>query len=228
MSANAVCSASTEVRATKVGPPRVLPQAFTDDPDRLPRFEREAHFSLTTKTRTQLLVPLLLVLLFPAPPESQEVDPSRFTLEVVTTGLEYPWEVLWGPDDYLWVTERTAKRITRVDPVDGAKHVAGTIPEAFQSVSQDGVLGLALHPGPLASALEVYVAFTYRDGGRSRLKIRRFSYNPATGSLEGGVDVLSGLPAHDDHLGGAIGHRTGPEAIRDHRRPGRQLAPELL
>ena len=183
---------------------KILPDAFAADLDRLARFEREAHHSLTTMIRTQLLVPLLLVLLFPASPSSQEVDPSRFTLEVVTTGLEYPWEVIWGPDDYLWVTERTAKRITRVDPVDGAKHVAVTIPEAFQSVAQDGVLGLALHPGPLAGADEVYVAFTYRDGGRSRLKIRRFSYNPATGSLEGGVDVLSGLPAHDDHLGGRL------------------------
>ncbi len=183
---------------------KILPEAFATDLDRLARFAREAHHSLTTMTRTRLLVPLLLVLLFPASPSSQEVDPSRFTLEVVATGLEYPWEVIWGPDDYLWVTERTAKRITRVDPVDGAKHVAVTIPEAFQSVAQDGVLGLALHPGPLAGADEVYVAFTYRDRGRSRLKIRRFSYNPATGSLEGGVDVLSGLPAHDDHLGGRL------------------------
>ena len=181
---------------------KVLPQAFTDDPERLARFEREAHLALTTMTRTQLLVPLLLVLLFPAAPSSQEVDPLAFHARRGHHGPRVPLGGCLGARRLPVVTERTAKRITRVDPVDGTKHVALTIPETFQSVAQDGVLGLALHPGPVAGANEVYVAFTYRDGGRSRLKIRRFSYNPAMGSLEGGVDVLSGLPAHDDHLGG--------------------------
>ncbi|HIE93454.1 MAG TPA: quinoprotein glucose dehydrogenase, partial [Acidobacteria bacterium] len=69
-----------------------------------------------------------------------------FTSRVVATGLGSPWEVVWGPDDYLWVTERAGKRIVRVNPMDGSQTVAHEIPEAYQAVRQDGVLGMALHP----------------------------------------------------------------------------------
>ena len=150
---------------------------------------------------------LLLLALAPiAVHSTQNVAQESFTLSVLTTGLEYPWEITWGPDGYLWVTERTAKRVTRVNPVDGTQHVAVTIPEAFQSVAQDGVLGLALHPGLLLGAGDdyVYVAFTYQDGSRSRLKVRRFSYDPDTRRLESPVDLIAGLPAHDDHLAGRL------------------------
>jgi glucose/arabinose dehydrogenase len=44
-----------------------------------------------------------------------------FAFKAVATGLMNPWEVAWGPDDSLWVTERTGKRITRVNPADGSK-----------------------------------------------------------------------------------------------------------
>ena len=39
--------------------------------------------------------------------------PPSFTPRVVATGLGFPWEVIWGPDDHLWVTERAGKRIIR-------------------------------------------------------------------------------------------------------------------
>ena len=155
----------------------------------------------------QLSTPLLLLALVPIGVHStQNVAPESFTLSVLTTGLEYPWEITWGPDEYLWVTERTAKRVTRVYPVDGTQNVAVTIPEAYQSIAQDGVLGLALHPGLLQGAGDdyVYVAFTYLEDSRARLKVRRFSYDPGTGDLESPVDLIVGLPAHDDHLAGRL------------------------
>ena len=67
-------------------------------------------------------------------------------MRVVAAGLGNPWEITWGPDGYLWVTERSAFRVTRIHPADGSKHVALTIEDAYQSVDQDGLLGLALHP----------------------------------------------------------------------------------
>src|SRR4051812_1321373 len=33
---------------------------------------------------------------------------ADFTRSVLTTGLSDPFEIIWGPDDQLWVTERTA------------------------------------------------------------------------------------------------------------------------
>ena len=70
-------------------------------------------------------------------------------MRVVTQGLDAPWEITWGPDGRLWVTERRGRRVLRVNPADGAHGVALVMPEVHQSVTQDGLLGLALSPrGP--------------------------------------------------------------------------------
>ena len=142
---------------------------------------------------------------------SQSRAQENFALSVVTDGLEHPWEVTWGPDDHLWVTERTGFRVTRVNLDDGSQQVAVTVPGVFQSVAQDGLLGLALHPRLMDGPDEafVYVAFTYEDATDVRLKIRRYSYDPGTGQLGDPLDIITGLPAHDDHLGGRL--RIGPD-----------------
>ena len=56
-----------------------------------------------------------------AAPQATRASAIRFEKRVVTTGLENPFQMVWGPDDYLWVTERTAGRVTRVLPSDGSK-----------------------------------------------------------------------------------------------------------
>src|SRR5690349_1526383 len=97
-----------------------------------------------------------LVLFFVAwlatPAQNTMPGQERFSLRVVTTGLENPWEILWAPDGRIWVTERSAKRITRVNPADGSKTVMARLPDVLQLVSQDGLLGMALHSGFLKKA----------------------------------------------------------------------------
>src|SRR5207248_11350707 len=46
---------------------------------------------------------------------AQRPSASRgaFAMRVVTNGLANPFQVVWAPDDYLWVTERTAGRVDR-------------------------------------------------------------------------------------------------------------------
>lgn len=136
--------------------------------------------------------------------------PERFTHRVVATGLAGPWEVTWGPDGRLWVTERTAKQVVRVNPADGSKQVAVRIPDVHQSVGQDGLLGLALHPDlSLDSGSDfVYVAFTYDDDPgpalARRLGVRRYRFDTASGTLDSPTDILRGLPSHDDHVAGRL------------------------
>jgi PQQ-dependent dehydrogenase (s-GDH family) len=142
----------------------------------------------------------------PAPVPGRET----FALRVVATGLQNPWEITLGPDGAFWVTERTGKRVTRVNPADGSSQVLATIPEAYQTIAQDGVLGLALHPRLLRGAGEdfVYVAYTYDadagPGERRAVKIRRFTYDVGAGTLGRPMDVLTGLPAGSDHVAGRL------------------------
>jgi glucose/arabinose dehydrogenase len=129
-----------------------------------------------------------------------------FAFKVVATGLLNPWEVAYGPDAKLWVTERTGKKITRVNIADGTKSTAATIDEVFQNHGQDGLLGMALHPGLLRGSGNdyVYVVYTYdADPGpelNRRGKIRRYSYDAASQTLRNSLDLISNLPAGTDHL----------------------------
>src|SRR5882757_9592401 len=79
-------------------------------------------------------------------PDSVLRTTKQFRKTVVASGLAGPWELTYGPDDKLWVTERTGKRITRVDPATGDRKVAITIDEVSAPGGQDGLLGMALHP----------------------------------------------------------------------------------
>ena len=49
-------------------------------------------------------------------PETVVRGTKQFRQSEVVTGLAGPFELTWGPDNMLWVTERTGKRITRVNP----------------------------------------------------------------------------------------------------------------
>jgi PQQ-dependent dehydrogenase (s-GDH family) len=129
--------------------------------------------------------------------------PERFTTRVLATGLEDPWEVTYGADGYLWVTERVGKRVLRIDPADGARTVVATIDEVQQRLGQDGLLGLALHPDFPDGSDFVYVMYTYdADPGPNeerRAKIRRYRFNADTQQLEMPVDILTDLPHGPDH-----------------------------
>ena len=131
-------------------------------------------------------------------------------MHIVATGLANPWQMRWGPDGRLWVTERSGKRVVRVNPADGSRTVALTIADAVQRHAQDGVLGLALHPDLLKNrgADFVYVALTHDvDPGEAearRLTIRRYSYDPRTETLGSPTVILDNLPAGEDHISGRL------------------------
>lgn len=129
--------------------------------------------------------------------------PETFASRVIATGLEDPWEVAWGPDERLWITERVGKRVVRIDPRDGTRKVAIAIDEVYQGAAQDGLQGLVLHPDLLRGSNYVYVMYTYdADPGPEVLrrgKIRRYTYDPASEQLRDPLDLLTDIPHGPDH-----------------------------
>ena len=136
--------------------------------------------------------------------------PEHFSTKVLVSGLEGPWEVAWGPDQQLWVTERTGRRVVRINPAEGTRSTAVSIPEVNQNVSQDGLLGLAFHADLMRGTGNdfVYVVFTYDDAPGTalarRMAIRRYRFDQAGRALVEPLDILTGLPTHDDHVGGRL------------------------
>jgi PQQ-dependent dehydrogenase (s-GDH family) len=131
-----------------------------------------------------------------------------FIFRVLTTGLADPWEITWGPDGFLWVTEKMGRRVIRVNPSDGAKSTVVTIADVYSTESQDGLLGMAFARNFLKGNNDVYVAYTYdADAGPAvdrRTKIARYTYDPAVHTLSHPVDLITGLSASTDHNSGRL------------------------
>jgi PQQ-dependent dehydrogenase (s-GDH family) len=131
-------------------------------------------------------------------------------MRVVTAGLANPFQVIWGPDNYLWVAERTGGRITRVRPSDGSTSTATTI-DGLLADGPGGLLGMALDAGLLKETGNdyVYAAYTYDADPdpatvSRRTKIVRFTYDSEAHRLGMPIDILAGLPAGSDHQGGRL------------------------
>jgi PQQ-dependent dehydrogenase (s-GDH family) len=145
--------------------------------------------------------------------QSATTAQGAFASRTVASGLSAPWEVVVGPDDFLWISERTGRRLIRVNRASGAVVPALDLTSESYDPGEswhEGVLGIALHPDLLKNVGRdyVYVAFTYDadPGARMsrRLKVRRYTYNSAKQILTAPSDLLSDLPAHDDHGGGRL------------------------
>lgn len=124
-----------------------------------------------------------------------------FAMRVISSELASPWELTFGHDGALWVSERTGKRVTRIDPTSGARTTLLTLDDAYQASGQDGVLGLAIQAG----SDFVYLAYTYdadaSDEVLRRAKIVRYRF--ATQLVEPTV-LIEDLPASSDHNSGRL------------------------
>lgn len=137
---------------------------------------------------------------------------ESFRAYVLSTGLDAPWDMVWGPDGYLWVTIRKEASIVRINPNSGEKkEVISLRDKAFVGPQHEGLLGLALSPSFLKEGGDnyVYTAYTYKMGNKEYAKIVRLEYDLKTHTLSNETDVLAGFPAGDDHNGGRL--RFGPD-----------------
>ncbi|MBJ3816133.1 dehydrogenase [Shimwellia pseudoproteus] len=139
----------------------------------------------------------------------QTAEPFKAT--VLISGLDAPWDMVWGPDGYIWATERKAKSIVRIDPQTGKKQVAVTLNGVHTGPQHEGVLGLALSPAFMKNGGDhyVYTAYTYMEGSTEHAKIVRLEYDPKTHTLGNEKEILAGFPAGNDHNGGRL--RFGPD-----------------
>jgi PQQ-dependent dehydrogenase (s-GDH family) len=134
-----------------------------------------------------------------------------FSRDVLTTGLDNPFEIIYGPDDLLWVTERDTGKVTKVNPADGSKTTILTIDGVLATPGeQDGLLGMALHPDLLKGNKNqyVYLSYTYDvDPGAGldrRQKLVRYTYDADAAQLVEPKELISGLIASDDHNSGRL------------------------
>lgn len=144
------------------------------------------------------------------PVEIETGQNDLFASRVLTTGLDNPWAMRWGPDDMIWVTERTSGEVTRVDPVSGAQQLLLTLDDVYTGPQHEGLLGMALHPELLQGTGNdyVYIGYTINNGTEEEpdpsAQIVRYTYDEELQQLVDPMVIIEGLPAWNDHNAGRV------------------------
>jgi PQQ-dependent dehydrogenase (s-GDH family) len=152
-----------------------------------------------------------------------------------SSGMSSPWEVAYGPDDSLWVTESMNYKIWKIHP--GNKGVrllldmSGNKDFTASSVGlwpQGGLMGIAFHPQFNTGKPWVYIAYVYHVVSCPtttcycttsppcvyNTQIVRYNYNTASGKLTP-MDTLTKnfpLQGSNDHNSGRIRISPIPES----------------
>ena len=159
---------------------------------------------------------------------------ERFEKRIVADGLSDPWEITYGPDEYLWVTEAKGYRVSRINPATGTKNVLLDLNNAknfyrYDQVKngkdkekpwpQGGLMGLALHPQLLGNKPYVYLAYVYNFSGADAegkgcadafggcffsTRIVRYTYDPKQDTLPEPQVLCDTIPGSRDHNGGPV------------------------
>ena len=73
------------------------------------------------------------------------IGSTTVEVDTIYTGLDIPWEIIYGEDGHIWTTERKGI-ISRIDPVTKTKTVILNIVSSVYQNSESGLLGMVLHP----------------------------------------------------------------------------------
>ena len=71
-------------------------------------------------------------------------DSTPISADVVATNLDTPWEIIWGPDNWIWYTEKGGS-ISKLNPITGERKLLLHMPEVLRTGTK-GLLCMALHP----------------------------------------------------------------------------------
>lgn len=122
---------------------------------------------------------------------------------LVATDLDTPWEITWGPDGWLWVTERPG-HVSRIDPETGVRRLLLTVP-AFDH-QESGLYGLALHPN-FADSPYVFINYSYRTRDSVEWyshRVARYRYDSGRDTLIDEMILIDSLPSGYFHNGGRM------------------------
>lgn len=128
------------------------------------------------------------------------VGSTLVEVDTVFYGLDIPWEIIYGPDDFIWTTERKGI-VSRIDPITNTKTVILNIVSSVYQNSESGLLGMALHPD-FVNTPEVFMAYTYGSFSNIQEKVVKYTYNGT--NLVNEVILIDNIVGNTTHNGSRI------------------------
>lgn len=132
--------------------------------------------------------------------ETIELETSTITVNTVTEDLRVPWEILWGPDNWIWLTER-AGNVKRTNPKTGEVIQLLTLEDCYEE-EESGLLGMVLHPTFEANP-HVFLVYTYVENG-IRERCVRYTYDEERQELVEPLVLIEGIRGNTTHDGSRL------------------------
>jgi glucose/arabinose dehydrogenase len=157
--------------------------------------------SVNSRVATFIITSLMMICITVQELYAQiQLESTTLTATTVASNLDTPWEILWGPDDRIWFTERGGK-VHRTDPETGETDQLLQIDEVVE-VGESGLLGMALHPNfTHPDSQFVYLVYTYNSSSLTEKLVR---YRYTNNQLTDPVTLLDGIPAASTHDGSRV------------------------
>lgn len=116
-------------------------------------------------------------------------------MQVIATGLNTPWDLVFLPDGDMLITERSGV-LRRV----GENNQSYVIDDVLET-AEGGLLGVSLHPD-YASNHQLYLYQTYRENGQTFNRVDLYIYENS--HLEFKESIIRAIPGSGNHNGGMI------------------------
>lgn len=141
----------------------------------------------------------------PIPSNAQttwQVGNTTLTQTDLVTGINLPWEILWGPDDYIWCTLRTGQ-VLRIDPITGnyvsVLNISNLVPSGGSS--EPGLLGMTMHPN-WAATPKVFLVYNYMQGNSVRERLVAYDWDGT--ALVNAQTLIDNIPGNYIHNGSRL------------------------
>ena len=154
-----------------------------------------------------------------------QAQSESYATRQLACGLSQPWEIKFGPDGWLWVTEANSYQLSRVDPSTGNTEMMldlsskKNFPNYANPWPQGGLQGFAFHTD-FNNNPYIYIAYVYHfdscatgtGGCFFKTKIVRYNYDINTKVFSNETIITDLIPGSSDHNGGrlVIGPAGGP------------------
>ncbi|MEX2234823.1 MAG: PQQ-dependent sugar dehydrogenase [Cyclobacteriaceae bacterium] len=127
---------------------------------------------------------------------------STFIISTIASHLDVPWEITWGPDNWIWYTEQRGT-VSKVNPITGEKKLLLRIVPDVHRKNTLGLLCMALHPD-MKNFPYVFLNYQYMKGSDLKSLQSKWVRYTYTGTTLKDPLVLFEIPADIGHNGSRI------------------------
>src|SRR5699024_11206596 len=127
------------------------------------------------------------------------LDSTTVGVSTIASGLEVPWEITWGPDDWIWMTEQKGG-VSKLNRRTGEKVEMLELQDVYLRTTP-GLRGMDIHPDQ-ENYPYIFLLYNSREGeGRITLNLVRYNVGPDTLS---NAERLLEIPGGRGHNGSRL------------------------